>query len=197
MKVRLGRAVALLLGCLSGTVALAHPGHVEGGGFAEGLMHPWTGADHLLAMLAVGMLAAWVGGAARWRLPLAFLSMMAAGSLLALPGLGSGLIEAGVALSLVVIGALLAHGRGLPQQALLLLVGFFALFHGAAHGAELPHGAAFSQYFGGFILSTAALHALGLVLGQGASARLGRFREGSARAIGWAVAVVGVALLVV
>jgi urease accessory protein len=154
-------AAALLLA--AGT-ASAHPGHGASSLF-EGLVHP-LGADHLLAMLAVGLWsAAALPGHRRWLGPLAFLAAMSAGALLAIAGFVPPFVETGVAASVLVFGAMLAFAPRVPAAPGLALVALAASLHGAAHGAELPVGASVAGYALGFLASTAALHAGGIGLG--------------------------------
>ena len=163
------RSLAPALTALGGLVALAlpftalaHAGGDAGGhhGFASGLLHPFTGLDHLAAMLAVGL---WSGLSAQrvWVAPLAFAALLLAGALGAAAGLGLPAVEPMIAVSLLVLGLLLATRRVLPAPVAALLVGGFALFHGAAHGSELSGGAALA----GMVLATVLLHAAGLALG--------------------------------
>jgi urease accessory protein len=154
--------------------ALAHTGHGSVSGFGAGLLHPFTGLDHVLAMVAVGMLGAQIGGRAIWALPLAFMSVMlscAAAAQAGLPPLPG--VEFGILLSVLVLGGLVAFGRPLPQVLALGLVALFAMFHGHAHGAEAPATASGLLYGLGFLGATGMLHASGLGLGS-ALGRLGR-----------------------
>ncbi len=157
--------------------AQAHVG-VHGVGLAAGMMHPFSGLDHLLAMIAVGAWAAQQGGRARWAVPLAFVAMMVAGG--AWGGLGNWLpgIESGIAASVLVLGLLIAFSARLPLAAGMALAGAFALFHGYAHGAEMPAIANAWLYALGFVLSTALLHAAGL--GAGLAIKAGLMRLGGA-----------------
>lgn len=153
---------ALLLLLASGT-ALAHPGH--GGGLTAGLAHPYTGLDHMLAMLAVGLWAAQQSAKdALWKIPLAFVSVMALGAVMGMAGLPLPQVEAGIAASVVVLGLLVAFSLRLPTGAGMAMVGAFALFHGFAHGAEAPLGS-LAAFATGFVLATASLHGLGVALG--------------------------------
>jgi urease accessory protein len=133
-------------------------------GFA-GLMHPFLGLDHLLAMLAVGLWAAQQGGSRLWQLPLAFLGMMLLGAVLGQTGFALPSIEAGIASSLLILGLMLAFAVRLSIIPSMLMVGLFAVFHGYAHGAEMPQTVALIDYAAGFMLATAALHGLGIGLG--------------------------------
>ncbi|ACA18181.1 HupE/UreJ protein [Methylobacterium sp. 4-46] len=170
--------------------ALAHPGHGDAAGFAHGFAHPLGGADHVLAMAAVGLLAALRGGRALVALPVAFLAIMAVGGALGAAGLALPAVETGIGLSLVAFGLAAALGAGLPLAALGLLVGLFAVFHGHAHGAEMPESVSGLAYGAGFVAASALLHAAGIGLGLAA----GRLRA-AAPVMGGAVALAGVALL--
>lgn len=191
MKAKPIAAAALLF--LGATApALAHPGHGEAHGFIHGFMHPIGGLDHVLAMVAVGLFAAHLGGRALWAVPAAFVTLMAVGGALGMNGVGLPYVETGVALSVVVFGLMLATGVALPVGFAMGLVGFFAIFHGHAHGAELPAGASGVSYAAGFMIATAALHGVGIGLGIGA----GRLASTKAMRIsGAAVAAAGVGLL--
>ncbi|MBS0542694.1 MAG: HupE/UreJ family protein [Proteobacteria bacterium] len=180
----------LLLGAGS---ALAHPGHGADASLMAGLSHPFTGLDHLLAMVTVGVWSA-LGSrspAEALRLPLAFVALMLAGFVLGLNGLGLPAVEPMIAASLLVVGLLVALQARLPAWAGMGIVGGFALFHGYAHGVELAAGAAVLAYGAGFVTATAALHGVGL--GLGAAAR--RYAGWLARAAGAGVALYGVTLL--
>lgn len=153
---------ALILLLTSGT-ALAHPGHV--GGLAAGIAHPYTGLDHLLAMLAVGLWVAQQSARdAIWKIPLTFVCVMAGGALMGMAGLPLPRVEAGIAASVVILGLLVAFSLRLPTAAGMAVVASFALFHGHAHGAEAPLGS-LAGFATGFILATISLHALGVALG--------------------------------
>lgn len=180
--------VAALL--LAPTLAHAHPGH-DVTGFSHGFAHPLSGLDHLLAMLAVGLWAAQMGGRARWAVPATFVTVMALGGALGMMGLHLPMVESGIAASVLVLGLLIALSARLSLAAAMPLVGLFALFHGYAHGAEMPASVSGLEYAAGFALATAALHAAGIGLGMGiqraTSAPLVRFA-------GAAIAITGVVL---
>jgi urease accessory protein len=149
--------------CLLPTIAQAHIGGNHGGGFGDGLQHPIGGLDHLLAMVAVGLWAAQLGGKARWVLPIAFLALMGLGGMLGmsqLPLLG---IEAGILGSSLLLGALIIRAVRLPLGWSVGLVGSLALCHGFAHGLEMPAAANAWGYAAGFLLATAGLHFAGFV----------------------------------
>ena len=139
------------------SLALAHPGH--GGGLEAGLIHPLTGWDHLLAMLAVGMLAARMGGRALWALPLAFVSALAMGAVLGVAELTWGPVEAMVALSVIGLGVWLASGHDLPLQLGAAAVALFGLYHGMAHGGEVTGSPA--AFMAGMVSMSALLHVSG------------------------------------
>lgn len=156
-------AAALGLALAAGT-ASAHTGHGTESLF-QGLAHP-LGLDHLLAMVAVGVWsAAAFDGARRWIAPLTFLAAMTAAALLAMAGLSLPFVEHGIALSVLMFGAMLASAKRVPAAPGLALVAAAAALHGMAHGAELPAGASVAGYALGFLATTAALHAGGVGLG--------------------------------
>jgi urease accessory protein len=135
-----------------------------------GLSHPFSGADHVLAMVAVGLWATQIGGKARWIVPATFVSMMVAGFLLAMNGDYLPFVEPGILASVIGLGLLVALAVKAPVQASATVVGIFALFHGHAHGGEL--GAATPMSFAiGFVIATAILHAIGLGLGMAIASR--------------------------
>jgi urease accessory protein len=146
-------------------VALAHGDHGTTAGFAAGFGHPLAGADHILAMVGVGLLAAQLGARARWALPLAFMAFMLVGGLLALLGVGVPFVGAGIALSIVAVGVALAAGRPWPLGIAVAAIAFFAIFHGHAHGSEMPANASGGAYALGFVMATGLLHLAGLGLG--------------------------------
>ena len=147
-------------------VAHAHPGHEITGGLLSGAGHPLTGLDHACAMIAVGLWAAQLGGRALWALPLSFLAAMTIGGALGIAGTGLPLVEPVILVSLLVLGILIAAAVRLPLAAAAALVAVFALFHGHAHGAEMPATASALTYAIGFVGSTALLHLVGLCFGR-------------------------------
>lgn len=145
--------------------AWAHVGTGEIGGFFSGLRHPVTGLDHVLAMVAVGLWGAQLGVPAVWLLPVTFPMVMAFGGMLGLIGVKLPGIEICIALSALVLG-LMVLGEAKPNLlAAVFLVGFFAIFHGHAHGTELPPGANAMLYSIGFVIATGTLHATGIAMG--------------------------------
>lgn len=144
--------------------AWAHVGF-ETTGFMSGILHPLTGLDHLLAMFAVGLWASQVGKKAIWLIPAAFVITMAVGAALVLVNISVPYVEEGILSSVLILGILIALALKLPLIFAMLVVGFFAVFHGYAHGSEVS---ALSLTYGiGFILSTIALHMVGIFLGMG------------------------------
>lgn len=152
----------MLLSCFLPTQAFAHITGTAVHDFQSGFFHPFSGLDHLLAMIAVGLWATQLGGRAQWQVPLTFVAVMTIGSLIGFNGGSMLLIESGIAMSLLVIGVLIAATVRLPLALSCALVGIFALCHGAAHGAELPFAASALFYAIGFLLATTLLHLSGI-----------------------------------
>ncbi len=157
------------LGVLFANSAVAHTFGASGAGFGEGLVHPLLGVDHLLAMIAVGFWAMQLGGRALWQIPLAFVSVMAGGALIANLGFDAALIEAMIAASVVFLGLMIAGSVRMPTLVSVCVVSVFALFHGSAHGLEMPQASAPLAYGIGFVLTTGGLHLLGMALGVSVS----------------------------
>ena len=161
---------AVLLLVALALAAMPHPAiaHVEQGqaaGFLTGLKHPWSGLDHVLAMIAVGLWGAQLGNPALWLLPVTFPMMMSLGAVMGLIGVGLPGVEVGIALSSLLLGGMVM-GEVRPKLAVaVLLVGFFAVFHGHAHGTELPPGHSGLLYSAGFVVATGCLHAAGVLIG--------------------------------
>lgn len=158
--------LTLLLTGLATGPAFAHLDPAAHGSFAAGFSHPLTGADHLLAMVAVGLWASLIGGRALWAVPAAFVAAMTAGFVAALGGLGLPFVEPAIAASVVAIGLLALVALQVPIAVGMIVVGFFALFHGYAHGLELG-GASGLAFMAGFVAATALLHGAGVALGLG------------------------------
>ncbi|HSH17573.1 MAG TPA: HupE/UreJ family protein [Verrucomicrobiae bacterium] len=157
-----------LVTCLVCGLPLAARAHVEGHeaeGFVSGFTHPLSGLDHMLAMLAVGLWGAQLGGRAMWMLPVMFPLVMACGGFLGLIGVPLPGIEIGIALSAVILGGLVLAETRPPLWLSAVLVSAFGVFHGHAHGAELPAGGNAALYSVGFVISTGLLHAVGIALG--------------------------------
>ncbi len=143
----------------------AHTMGAEGAGFITGLAHPFSGLDHLLAMIAVGIWAAQLGGSAVWRLPLSFIAMMAAAAAISASGFSFPALEPLIAGSVMLLGLMVVFAIRLPVNLSILLVGLFAVFHGYAHGLEIPQAGSALLYGSGFVLATALLHLAGIGLG--------------------------------
>lgn len=175
--------------------AFAHVGlgHVEM--FSTGFLHPVSGIDHVLAMVAVGLYAASLGGSALWLVPCAFVGMMMVGGVIGYSGFPLPLVEQVIGLSVVAMGLAITLGVRLPTVAAMGLVGLFALFHGHAHGSEGAELAAFLPYATGFVIATALLHIAGITLGLGLE-RLGKTpSDVLRRAAGATGAIAGISLL--
>jgi urease accessory protein len=160
--------LALLLSIIGATPAFAHLNPAEHGSFAAGFSHPLFGVDHILAMVGVGLWAALLGGRALWLTPLAFVVTMMAGFGLAMANVGLPFVEPVIAASMVVLGLLALVALQAPTKIAMALVGFFALFHGYAHGGELGEAGAL-PFLAGFAIATALLHAAGVAFGLGVS----------------------------
>ena len=148
-------------------LALAHVGQGDiSGGFLAGVAHPVLGPDHVVAMVAVGIWGAQLGAPAIWVLPVTFPIVMAFGGVLGGLGIPIPGIEIGIALSAIVLGGMIAIARRPPLWVAAIVVGVFAIFHGHAHGAELPESANAISYSVGFVAATGSLHALGILVGM-------------------------------
>jgi urease accessory protein len=196
MASRISRtALSILILGLGSGIAEAHTGISDTIGFSHGFGHPFSGLDHILAMVAVGLFAARLGGQSFWLVPAAFVAMMAVGGTLGISVFDVPFVELGIAASVIVLGLAVALQLNLPTIAAMALVGFFAVFHGHAHGSEMPSAASGLTYALGFMLATAMLHAVGIGIGLGT----GRFNKttsaGFARVAGSAMAVAGVGIL--
>lgn len=195
MKSALKSGLLALAGAALPAVASAHPAIGDAAGFSHGFAHPMSGLDHVLAMVMVGVFAFQLGGRATWLVPTTFVLVMALGGALGAAGINVPFVELGIALSVVVLGAIVALDVKAPLAAALGIVGLFAIFHGHAHGAEMPENAAGAAYAAGFMIATALLHltglALGFVVGR-AGERRGAFVT---RAAGGIAAISGVGIL--
>lgn len=168
----------------------AHDGHPHDG-FSAGIAHPWNGVDHLLAMIAVGLLAVRIGGKGLWIVPLGFVLPMAVGGVLGLLQVPLPGAEWGIAISLLVFGLMTAWKRTPSAWVAAAVVAPFAICHGHAHGAELPANAGGTAYVAGFLLATCALHAIGLGAGLLAAKA---HRDGLIRVAGAVVVAASVAV---
>ncbi len=167
MRFDLGVLLGAIAAWLVPAVSFAHDGaSLPYGSFIGGLSHPVLGLDHFLAMVSVGVLSAQIGGRAIWTVPATFVAVMAFGGLLGYIDVGLTAIEAGIAISVLALGIAIAADRKLPISLAMSAVGFFAIFHGYAHGAEMPVVANSVTYAAGFLSGTAALHLFGVLLGD-------------------------------
>ena len=180
----------LLFVLLAARPLFAHVQEGQAAGFLTGLMHPVSGLDHVLAMIAVGLWGAQLGAPAVWMLPVAFPMMMAFGGFIGLVGLPLPGVEIGIALSAILLGSVVARESRPSLGVAVLLVAFFAIFHGHAHGTELPKGQSGLTYSIGFVIATGCLHGVGIAVGL-----IHRWPAGKAalRAAGAIVALAGVA----
>jgi urease accessory protein len=186
-------APLILLACAS--PAFAHTGH-GASGFVHGFAHPLGGIDHVLAMVAVGLYAAMIGTRALWLIPAAFLGAMAVGGVIGFSGIALPFAEIGIAMSVVVLGVAVAFRVNVPTPSAMALVAFFAIFHGHAHGAEMPQSLSGYEYAAGFLLATALLHGVGIAAGLTAGRLAERGGWRIARAAGAAMAFAGIGLLI-
>jgi urease accessory protein len=172
--------------------AMAHTEIGVTGGFLSGLSHPISGWDHIVAMVAVGLWGAFLGAPAIWLLPVVFPIVMAFGGALGIIGVPIPSVELGIALSAVVLGLCVALALRPPLWVAAVIVGAFAIFHGYAHGTELPGAADAYAYAAGFVIATGLLHIAGIVFGLLARWNLGRM---AVRALGGLIALAGVAFM--
>lgn len=166
MRSSLKMGLAALVAAIP-ALASAHPGHEHTTSFMTGFMHPMGGLDHLLAMLAIGLWAASLGGRALWAVPAAFVGTMLVGGGLAVAGAQVPFVEQGIVLSVILMGALLISAARFSVIASAGIAGLFALFHGAAHGLEMPLNANGAEYALGFAAATTLLHIAGIGFGMG------------------------------
>jgi urease accessory protein len=178
---------------LAPSFVYAHTGVGHGAGFLHGVGHPLGGLDHILAMVAVGIWAAQIAGRATWAVPATFVTVMLIGSAIGFTGTAVPYVEQGIVMSVLLLGVLITAALRLPLAASAAIVGLFALFHGHAHGAEMPVALSGISYGIGFVLTTAVLLFSGIVFGLSLqkSARLQTVRY-----VGAAIAAGGVFLLI-
>jgi len=177
---------------LTPVVAFAHTGIGDTSGFVHGFGHPISGLDHVLAMAMVGVFAWQLGGRALWLVPMTFVGVMAVSGMLGAAGIGVPFVEIGIALSVVVLGAIVTFDVKAPIAAAVGVVGLFAMFHGHAHGAEIPDDAGGVAYAAGFMIATAILHLAGISTGF----LIGTTDKRLVRLVGGFTTIAGVALLV-
>jgi urease accessory protein len=185
--------ILMIAGIAASFNAYAHDEGEGGVGFITGLLHPALGFDHFLAMLSVGILSAQIGGRGLWVVPLTFVSVMVVGGALGITGVSLPLVESGIALSVVALGVALAADKHMATIWAMLFVGFFAIFHGHAHGTEMPLIADPILYALGFVTGTALIHLTGVLIGLGS----GRLDNGTMvlRLLGAGIAGMGVCML--
>lgn len=157
-------ALLLFTTLLFPNIVFAH-GSAPSTGFIAGLSHPVLGFDHLLAMVSVGILSAQMGGRAIWRVPLTFVIIMLIGGVLGMLGISLFSVELGIAFSVLALGIALAVDKKLSPMLAMIFVGFFAIFHGHAHGTEMPNLVKPTLYVFGFVVGTAAIHIVGVLVG--------------------------------
>jgi len=191
MRLRVTRYVVALLALMSAVPAFAHTGSVSGG-FVGGLAHPVFGLDHVIAMVAVGLWGAALGVPAIFLLPVTFPLVMAVGGVLGILGVPLPGAEIGIALSAIMLGLMVAIEARPPILIALVVVGAFAIFHGHAHGTELPTGANAVAYSLGFVIATGLLHLAGIAFGLLARWPTGKI---AVRTMGALIACIGVLFL--
>ena len=181
---------------LAPSVAFAHPGHGMDGNLLAGFIHPFSGIDHLMAMTAVGLFAAHLGGRSLWAVPAAFVGVMTLGGMVGAAGVSLPFAETAIALSVLVFGLVIFSRMTPPVIAAMALVGIFALFHGYAHGVEMPADGSGALYGIGFMAATALLHGFGMTLGLATQ----RFDEAPRHRVmkvcGAAIGIVGTGLMI-
>ncbi|MDX8466746.1 HupE/UreJ family protein [Mesorhizobium sp. VK23B] len=183
-------ALAAILLLAAAMPAYAHVGIGTTSSFAAGFAHPLSGLDHMAVMIAVGLWAAMKGGRAVWAWPLAFVGVMLVGGVLGMLHVPVPFVEPGILASVVALGLLVALAVDLPVSAGVAIIGLFALFHGHAHGTEVPENVGGFDYMAGFAVATVLLHAVGIAAALGLGLR---FRA-LARVAGAACAAVGAGL---
>ncbi|WP_416798064.1 HupE/UreJ family protein [Ciceribacter azotifigens] len=189
-------AAVLLSGLALATVPAVAQAHIlqgQAGGFLHGFEHPLSGVDHMLAMFCVGLWGAQMGGRAVWSLPIAFPLIMVAGGMMGIAGVPLPAVESGIALSIIVLGASIALLWRPPEWLALAVIGIFAIFHGYAHGAELPNATDPADYAIGFVVATGLIHIAGVAVGL----LFQRVRAGElSRALGGLIGLGGLYFLV-
>ncbi len=195
VTIRTSRFAVFSLATLYPALAYAHVGVGETSGFTHGFAHPISGLDHVLAMILVGIFAFQLGGRALWLVPAAFVGMMAVGGALGVAGITMPFVELGIALSIIVLGAAVAFEVQAPVAIASGLVGLFAVFHGYAHGAEMPESAGGLAYAAGFMAATALLHIAGIGIGFTIGKIGQRVGPSVVRLIGGLAALAGIGIL--
>jgi urease accessory protein len=183
------KTAILVFAVLTPSLALAHSGGDHVYGFLSGLEHPALGLDHLLAMVAVGIIATRTARHSGVIVPLSFVSAMVVGAIFGMAGIGLPYLETGIALSLVAFGAMVSLAKPLPLAMATALATLFGVFHGNAHGFEIPESVGGIAYAAGFVFGTSALHAVGALF----ALKLARW-PGTIRAVGFATSMIGLTL---
>jgi urease accessory protein len=185
--------ILIVLALTAGSIpAFAHGGGDVASGFAGGFAHPLFGPDHVAAMVAVGLWGAVLGPPALWLLPVAFPLVMALGGVLGIAGVPIPGVEIGIAVSAIILGVMVALSVRVPLAVALALVAAFAVFHGHAHGAELPAGSDAIAFSAGFVVATGLLHLCGIGIAVTTRWRAGRI---AVRLAGVAIAIAGIVFL--
>jgi len=182
----------LLLFCFSTSLAYAHGGAGLSAGFTDGFMHPLSGLDHIAAMVAVGLWGAFLGRPAIWLLPVVFPLVMVVGGIFGMLHIPLPAIETGIASSAIVLGLMVALAAQPPLWLAAIIVGVFAIFHGYAHGAELPNATDPIAYSMGFVTATGLLHLSGVAFGLLTEWPKGKI---AVRASGAIIALAGIGFL--
>lgn len=183
------RLFAWIVIALMAAPATAHAHWIGGSGLMSGLTHPFLGTDHLLAIIAVGIVSTLWKGKIIWKIPGTFVALMVVGGLMGMDGVRLPFAETGIALSILLLGTMLAIQKQIPLEIMLMSVALFGMMHGYAHGSELP-GAASPLRFGmGFVMATSVLHLAGALIGRMARER--QWTIAMMRAAGTGMAVMG------
>lgn len=190
------RLLVTIVALLAPSIAFAHPGHGEESGLLAGFIHPFGGIDHLLAMTAVGLFAAQLGGRALWAVPATFVAVMVIGGVLGAAGVPLPFVETAIALSVLVFGLVIFLRMSPPVLAAMALVGIFAIFHGHAHGTEMPVNGSALDFGIGFMVATALLHGFGITLGLAIGWSDEASRRHVTQACGVAIALIGAGLTI-
>jgi urease accessory protein len=186
--------MTIALGVIS-TAAWGHVGVRDTNGLVHGFSHAASGIDHTLVMVAVGLFAAHLGGRALWLVPLTFVSMVALAGVVGMTGAPLPFVEIGIGLSVVVLGLAIAFQINPSVQACMALVGFFAVFHGHTHGAEMPLDVSGIEYGIGFICATVLFQTVGIILGLTVRCTGQVHSQRILHVGGGAIAIAGVAMI--
>ncbi|MCG8701450.1 MAG: HupE/UreJ family protein [Bacteroidales bacterium] len=187
------RLLFLFSALLLPVICFAHD-YTGNGGFLSGIAHPILGYDHFLAMLCVGIISAQIGKSAIWTVPLTFMFVMLLGGVIGMRHFGEIPVEIGIALSVVLLGAAIGIDKKMPVIMAMIFVGLFAIFHGYAHGKEMPEVAIPYVYALGFMVGTAGIHLAGVLIGH-VLTRSNKLKR-ILKIIGWSIALAGVFIFV-